>query len=549
MSYAHYFLQANLYLVIFYTFYKLLLDKETYFVLNRLYLITAGLLSLAIPFVRPEWFVKQPATQQIKIGIDQLNMVMAQVNLAPDLATQRFNLWQLAVVLYTFGVFFFIIRFILRLFSVQKLIKNSSAGTAFSFFHKKVIDSTLPELNTIQKHEELHIRQLHSLDVLFFELLNVFFWCNPVIYFYKVTVKNIHEYLADEAAANYLGDKESYARLLLSKAFGIDQNVLTNSFFNKSLIKKRIYMLYQHRSKKTAMLKYGLFLPLFAGTLFLSSATISNNKELKAAANEMTGPITLPEATPTVISDVIPKSIAKKEVAKAPESAAEMLKAAGSSADWTAFYTHMRRSLRYPGEAQHNEVQGNAVVQFTLNSGAVSGLSVSTPLGLGCDAEVMRSILAFAGFKSIEDGKYSLKVAFRLDGSSKPILNESAGNPKGYTGLKEITVMAFWPGSPNTPVSSTLSAEPTPADIYIRGNINPNGPKPLYIVDGVKIEGDINNLNPNDIESISVLKDNAAAKVYGKGGENGVILITTKGVAIKSKTTVPPPSQEKKETN
>ncbi|HEY0177816.1 MAG TPA: M56 family metallopeptidase, partial [Pedobacter sp.] len=254
MTWAHYLLQVNIYLVIFYAFYKLLLDKETYFMLNRIYLLAAGILSLAIPFMKPEWFMGQSANHHIKISVDQLNMLMANVTVADDQAEQ-FNWWQLITGIYLFGVLFFIARLIYRLFAVQRLIREVQAGTAFSFFRKKVIDSGLPGLDTISRHEEIHIRQYHTLDVLFFELLGIFLWCNPVIYFYKTTVKNIHEYLADEEAARFQGDKESYAMLLLSKAFGIDQSVLTNSFFTRSLIKKRIFMLNKQRSRKTAILK------------------------------------------------------------------------------------------------------------------------------------------------------------------------------------------------------------------------------------------------------------------------------------------------------
>ena len=135
MTWAHYFLQVNIYLVIFYAFYKLLLDKETYFVLNRIYLIAAGGLSLIIPFLRPEWFVRQPATQQIKISIDQLNMMMAQGTIAPD-ESHQFSLIKALVVIYLIGILFFTGRFIFQLYAVKKLLKANPAGMAFSFLVK-----------------------------------------------------------------------------------------------------------------------------------------------------------------------------------------------------------------------------------------------------------------------------------------------------------------------------------------------------------------------------------------------------------------------------
>lgn len=430
MTWAHYLLQVNIYLVLFYAFYKLLLDRETYFMLNRIYLLISGVLSLTIPFLRPEWFVKQPVTQQIKVSVDQLNMIMSQVTVSPDQA-EPFHWGQLAGGIYLFGLIFFLFRFIFQLVAVKKLIANRPAGAAFSFFHKKVIDNNLPGLETIYQHEEIHSRQLHTLDVLFFEILAILVWCNPIVYFYKKTVKNIHEYLADEEAARFQGDKESYAMLLLSKAFGIDQNVLTNSFFNKSLIKKRIFMLHKERSKKTAILKYGLFLPLFALTLLFSSATISQNEEIMAVAEQIKAPVI---TIPAPQADEPAKEI---EVRKADS--------------WTAFYKHLSRTIRYPFNAHENGIQGNSLVKFTVSNGEINGISVATPLGLGCDAEVMKNILSFDDFKDVKDGKYTIKVAFRLPEVTTAIKNQNVSSPAGYTQLRELTITGY----SKRPASST----------------------------------------------------------------------------------------------
>jgi len=66
------------------------------------------------------------------------------------------------------------------------------------------------------------------------------------------------------------------------------------------------------------------------------------------------------------------------------------------------------------------------------------------------------------------------------------------------------------------------------ATIRIRGTSSINGSDPLYVIDGVVIGGGIDFLNPNDIETIEVLKDAASAAIYGARGANGVIIITTK---------------------
>ena len=406
MTWAHYLLQVNIYLVIFYAFYKLLLAKETYFMLNRLYLLSAGVLSLVIPFIRPEWFAAQPAARQVQIRVEDLNAMIAQVVIAPD--PDRFNWAKFALAVYIIGAAFFTLLFLFRLIGVRRLLHTPETGMAFSFLNKKQIDHRLPQLDTIHQHEEVHIRQLHTIDVLFFELLGIVNWCNPVIYVYKHTIKNIHEYLADDAAAHFQGDMEQYAMLLLSKAFGVNQNVLTNSFFNKSLLKKRIYMLHKQRSGKTAILKYGLFLPLFAVTLLLSSATIRKNEELKAVAEEISRP------------------------------AQEIL----AANDLKPFYDHLSRSIKYPATALEKQLQGNSIVQFTVSKAEVNDIGVSTKLGMGCDAEVMKTILAYKGFALIDDGKYTLKVNFRAEGMKTPLKNADEAYPEGYTVLNPVTVKA-----------------------------------------------------------------------------------------------------------
>lgn len=78
-------------------------------------------------------------------------------------------------------------------------------------------------------------------------------------------------------------------------------------------------------------------------------------------------------------------------------------------------------------------------------------------------------------------------------------------------------------------VTSASGQPGAAAQIRIRGVGTINDSDPLYIVDGMPIEGGIDYLNPSDIESIEVLKDAASGAIYGTRAANGVILVTTKG--------------------
>lgn len=76
---------------------------------------------------------------------------------------------------------------------------------------------------------------------------------------------------------------------------------------------------------------------------------------------------------------------------------------------------------------------------------------------------------------------------------------------------------------------TTPSGEPGHGNqIRVRGVGTINNSNPLYIVDGMPIEGGLDYLNPSDIQSIEVLKDAASGAVYGARAANGVVLVTTK---------------------
>lgn len=215
MSWAHYLLQVNIYLIIFYCFYKLLLDKETYFVLNRIYLVSSGLFSLAIPFLRFELFSQKVVSDKLYISVSEINTVVNNYAILPQ-TQEQYDWGRLIVIIYIIGVLIYLLYFVYQLFAINTLFSRANANDAFSFFQRKSVAENLPERATVDLHEDIHVKQLHTIDVLFFEILAIITWFNPVIYFYKKSIKNIHEYLADEAAAKFQGDKETYALLLLS---------------------------------------------------------------------------------------------------------------------------------------------------------------------------------------------------------------------------------------------------------------------------------------------------------------------------------------------
>ncbi|RZL61999.1 MAG: hypothetical protein EOO93_10955, partial [Pedobacter sp.] len=188
MSWAHYLLQVNIYLIIFYCFYKLLLDKETYFVLNRLYLVSSGIFSLAIPFMRFELFSEKVVSDTLYISVSELNTVVSNYAILPQ-TQEQYDWGRLIVIIYLIGALVFFVNFIYQLFAVSQLFSKADEDNAFSFFNRKSVSANLPERETVDLHEDIHIKQFHTVDVIFFEILGIITWFNPVIYLYKKSIK------------------------------------------------------------------------------------------------------------------------------------------------------------------------------------------------------------------------------------------------------------------------------------------------------------------------------------------------------------------------
>ena len=409
MSLAHYLVQVNLYLIVFYGFYKLLLDKETYFTLNRVYLLSAGILSLAIPFIKLEWFASPETTRHVYTSVNW-DEIMAQATIVNETAN-ALN-WENAFVsIYFTGVLLFTVRLIFNLLNVKKLVKNTKAGTAFSFLNKKIIDPNLPLATIIDAHEEVHIKQFHTIDILFFELLGAIAWFNPIIYLYKKSIKNIHEFLADELAAHFQGNKAAYAMLILSQSFGIAPNRITNGFFNKSLIKKRIFMLQKERSKKTAIIKYGFFIPLFAILVIFSSATVRKNKQIQALSDQihLEKPIEALNEMVADKTDTQDRSSSDSVTISPKEQPSE---------NWKNFYSFIARHVKYPEEAIKNNQQGITQVTFNVNNSKIGRIKEVNREQTEFSAEVKNAILSYKQLNSLKDGQYLLNVHFRINSSN-----------------------------------------------------------------------------------------------------------------------------------
>lgn len=288
MNWLYYLLEANLYLAVFYGVYYLFLRNDTHYSLSRAYLLTTTIVSFIIPVLQLGFL--KPVELQLTISPSFSQAQTTPIHYTiPPVEAVSFT-WQDGLIwVYLLGVATLFVVFSVKIYQLFKLTRAANtqtdhdykliylddSNTAFSFFNFLFIGTRASGTDTIIQHELVHIRQKHSVDIVFMELLKIFNWFNPFIYLLQNSLKTLHEYIADERTATNANDVIGYSTFLVNNAYGLGGSSITHSFFNYNLLKKRIIMLNQQRSGSLARLKYLLAVPICAGLLCASTLAFS----------------------------------------------------------------------------------------------------------------------------------------------------------------------------------------------------------------------------------------------------------------------------------
>jgi beta-lactamase regulating signal transducer with metallopeptidase domain/tetratricopeptide (TPR) repeat protein len=339
-----YSIEIAISLALFYSAYWLLLKSETFFKLNRFYLISSVLIALLLPLLNIS-LVKTNGndsfiTKYLVLPIERFeqsilgntagesipikNKITHLKNNLRPLNTESENLsgstqsnatnsiessspsetnWlSIVLIIYFIGAALLLIRFFANLIWIfvsvlknksqelhgRRVIRLKRTRSAFSFLNFIFISKNEyreDELLKIIAHEKVHIQQKHSIDLILFELVLVFQWFNPFVWFYKHAIKITHEYLADEGTLNSGVDVSSYQYSLLNQVLS-ENNLEIASNYNLS-IKKRIAMMTKKRSSKLSALKLAITLPLII-FLFSAFAFCTTSSEEDVKQNETT---------------------------------------------------------------------------------------------------------------------------------------------------------------------------------------------------------------------------------------------------------------------
>ncbi|MDN3594495.1 M56 family metallopeptidase [Zunongwangia endophytica] len=274
-------------LLVLYTFYRFFLESEKNHKFKRFYLLFALVASVIIPLITLTYQVEAQPIQETGILVPE---TIANVeNVKPSSWKDQIPaiLWTV----YSIGVVIFLLRFLGNISRLRRVIQKHEKVEEFwnikvllpfqqipySYFKYIFVEKDAFERNNIPKeilkHEEAHVLQKHTLDLLILEILQVIFWFNPLFFFIKKSIRLNHEFLADEAVLKQNISALSYSNLLLNSSFGAHQAAMTSSF-KHSLIKKRIVMISNSFSKKRVSLKLGILVPVLCCCIYFFNNAI-----------------------------------------------------------------------------------------------------------------------------------------------------------------------------------------------------------------------------------------------------------------------------------
>lgn len=334
-------LEINIYIALFYLIYKAILSNKINPRVKRLTLVSIPLLGLVV-------FYLKNALSTAPIQLSTPSYILEGFTIGKEtinnIETNYFtlnNMYTVGVIIFSAILIYKFIKLIIIYSKVDKtkyknlILSSSQNKPNFSFLNWIHLNDDLDEnqKSIIQEHEEIHIKQKHSFDILYLEVLKVILWFNPFIYLIKKDLELTHEEEVDAIMHNSYGDE--YIQLILGSVFKTDSAHfdLSNQFLNpKFNLKTRIKMMKTKRKNQIAWL---IALPLVGSVLAFTGL-----KETKSY------------------------SINEKPIIEASISDTTKAEYKGGV---EALYSFLGENIKYPESAKDENIEGTVYVQFTIS--------------------------------------------------------------------------------------------------------------------------------------------------------------------------------------
>ena len=372
-----YSIKSALVLALLYLPYTLMLRQESFFRMNRITLLTILMLALVLPIVD----IPSLATPEQPVVYEMQHRIMlmtqeAEMTTKSLAATTRTISWLgILAIVYIIGVILALLIRLWQLFKIDKIIRGGCLWTdksgkatiychiddvaPFSWMRSIVISEKdyKPYGREILLHEKAHILNLHSMDILFLTLVEAVQWWNPIAYLLGHSLRDVHEYEADDYVLHQGVSLQNYQALLVKKSLANTSYAFANNF-NHSLIKKRIYMMNHPKSNPWLRSKVLYILPVMLVVLTAFATPKLNEKvgeivERVEKATEKPQPNPQPEQQPesfstSDVTDV--QSAESKEELAVKEEATDTLSSEDYVNDvYRNEYINLSQSPEYPG--------------------------------------------------------------------------------------------------------------------------------------------------------------------------------------------------------
>ncbi len=545
-----YILQVNLLLSLLFLGYHFLLKGLTFYSLNRVYFVLGAVYAFVYPFLNIRaWFAE-------KIDLPQ-GEVLAYLPFDLEETQSSLLLSDLLVGLLLLGAAVFAVKLILQLLSLFRIHWHSKPAqwrdylfrnvvfpiTPFSFFNKIYLHQQQHEeleLNDIFKHEYIHVKGQHSVDVLLFEFVLISCWYNPFVWLMRRAVRQNLEFLTDQQVLDKGVDRQTYQYSLLHVTKQGARVGISNQF-NFNTLKKRIMMMNKKRSSKLELGKYAFMLPMLivAGITFSVSqaegkieVVVDNLKQADVGKMLDEVVVNLPKiGAKDTVKEVKRDTVQLKKIAKS--ISADLLFSGKASYVSDVDGSNKRMVIEKPENFKLNFKNKEDRPRYFVNGKEVNDNKVLEKIDIN---EILKVEIYKPNegttktekghiYISIKDGelealKGSHPNIFTVDGEdnfveknqSAPEVKKLNVNGVGTTG--EVSKLFF----------RNLGGQPK---IRINGSKVGSGGEPLIVVDGSPVSS-WEGIEPDNIESITVYKDKSSTALYGDRGKDGVILITTK---------------------
>ena len=416
-----YLVQSGISLILFYGIYWLFLRKDTFHMVNRMYLVVTVIFSLIFPLLQ----INLPlyADNQTPFVV-MLDAVTINATSLQSTLSNHLTAFQIIAIIYLTGASIFFIRFLFQLGQLMRMVRKHGIAheeglnivfidrnyAPFSFFNLIFInrkEANKQNIREIIAHEQVHIRQRHSFDLILIEIMTIVQWFNPLVWLYRSSIKNIHEYLADDGVLVKGFDAFNYQNLLLHQSMGIQVNDLTNNF-NHSLIKKRIIMMTKNKSKFMARLKVLLVTPvaIFLVAAFTASPMVQSIAQVDKSVKE--------------VQEVQSVSVSQQQEEVVFTVVEVMPKYPGGD---EARMKYLVNAITYPEKARQSGKQGTVYVSYVVEKdGGITNVKLLRGFDKECDDVAMEVIKNMPKWEpGLQRGKpvrvqFNMPIRFNLDG-------------------------------------------------------------------------------------------------------------------------------------